>query len=225
MKPTKEYIEQKFRDFNQMCFEGRLPTVEIQMSRARSYLGQLGYRRKRTLFGRTTYSDFVIRISTQMDQTEAEVEDTLLHEMIHLYIAHNRLKDTSTHGRLFRQLMNELNQRFQRHITISHRRTREEQDRDTQQRLHLLCVSTWDNGQRGITIAAKSRLFQLWEVMPTFPSVKATEWYATTDPYFNRFPRALTPKIYRIAQKELDEHLSGARPLVRQGGRIFVKRT
>ena len=78
---------------------------------------------------------------------------------------------------------------------------------------------------RGITIAAKSRLFQLWEVMPTFPGVKATEWYATTDPYFNRFPRALTPKIYRIAQNELDEHLSGARPLVRQGGRIFVKRT
>ena len=151
---TVEFLNQKFAEMNGLCFGGELPMVSIRLSNARTYLGQLGYKRKRTLLGKQRYYDFVIRISTHLEQTDEEITDTLLHEMIHLYIASHQLKDTSTHGQLFRKMMTDLNKRFNRHITISHRRTKEEQNKDTQRRQHLLCVSTMASGERGITIVA-----------------------------------------------------------------------
>ena len=222
MMVTVEFLNQKFAEMNGLCFGGELPMVSIRLSKARTYLGQLGYKRKRTLLGKQRYYDFVIRISTHLEQTDEEITDTLLHEMIHLYIASHQLKDTSTHGQLFRKMMTDLNKRFNRHITISHRRTKEEQNKDTQRRQHLLCVSTMASGERGITIVAKSRLFQLWDLLPMIPEIKSSEWFVTYDPYFNRFPRALSPKVYRIAADDLDLHLKDAHPLVRKGSRIFV---
>ena len=221
MEVTLDFLRQKFAELNQLCFDGALPEVSICLSKARTYLGQLGFKRKRSLFGKTQYYDFVIRISTHLEQTEEEITDTLLHEMIHLYIASHQLKDTSTHGRLFRKMMNDLNQRFNRQITISHRRTKEEQNQDTQRRQHLLCVSTMASGERGITIVARSRLFLLWDLLPKIPEIKSVEWFVTYDPYFNRFPRALTPKVYRISADELVFHLKDARPLMRKGSKIF----
>jgi len=224
MKATKEYIEKRFAELNEQCFEGKLPSVPVQMSRARTYLGQLGYKRRRKLFRGWENYDFVLRISMRMDQPQSEVDDTLLHEMIHLYIASQQLKDTSTHGRLFRQMMAKINEQFGRHITISHRKTKEEMAQDTQRRAHLICISTFKTGERGITIAAKSRLFLLWDLMPKFPNVVKTEWLISYDPYFNRFPRALTPKIYRIKPEELDTHIKNASPLIKQASRIIVGR-
>ena len=222
---TLEFLNQKFDELNELCFGGALPKVSIRLSKARTYLGQLGFKRKRPLFGKTQYYDFVLRISTRLEQTEDEVIDTLLHEMIHLYIASHQLKDSSLHGKIFRQMMNDLNQRFGRHITISHRKTKDELNQDTQRRQHLVCVSTLASGERGITIAAKSRLFLLWDQIPTIPEIVSQTWYVSYDPYFNRFPRALTPKVYCISPSDLDLHLKAARPLVRQGRKIFIATT
>ena len=221
MRPTQEYIERRFSEFNKQFFGGQLPTVPVRLTSARTYLGQLGFKRKSTLLGGTRNYDFVLRISTRTDLPEQEVEDTLLHEMIHLYIASKHLKDTSPHGRLFRQLMADINSRYNRHITVSHHRTAAEQEQDTQRRLHLLCISTFDSGERGITIAAKSRVFELWDAMPMFPHVVETCWYATYDPFFNRYPRALVPKIYRISPDELTAHLKDVQPIIRKGSRIY----
>ena len=225
MRPTQEYIERRFSEFNAQYFGGQLPTVPVRLTSARTYLGQLGFKRRRTLLGGTKNYDFVLRISIRTDLPEQEVEDTLLHEMIHLYIASKQLKDTSAHGRLFRQLMADINRRYGRHIIISHRRTAAEQAQDTQRRLHLLCVSTFDTGERGITIAAKSRVFYLWNALSIFPHVTETRWYATYDPYFNRYPRALTPKIYRISADDLTGHLKNACPVQRQGMTLYFEKT
>ena len=225
MMLTLEFLNQKFDELNELCFGGALPKVSIRLSKARTYLGQLGFKRKRPLFGKTQYYDFVLRISTRLEQTEEEIIDTLLHEMIHLYIASHQLKDSSSHGKIFRQMMNDLNQRFGRHITISHRKTKDELNQDTQRRQHLVCVSTLASGERGITIAAKSRLLLLWDQIPRIPEIVSQTWYVSYDPYFNRFPRALTPKVYHISPSDLDLHLKAARPLVRQGRKIFIATT
>ena len=216
MRPTQEYIERRFLEFNEQCFGGQLPMVPVRITLARTYLGRLAFKRKRD----KSY-DFVLRISACLDLPEREVEDTLLHEMIHLYIESKQLKDNSSHGRLFRQLMADINRRYHRHITISHSRTAVEQDQDTQRRLHFLCISTFDSGEQGITVAAKSRVFQLWDAMPTFPHVVETCWYATYDPYFNRYPRTLTLKIYRISSDDLSVHLKDARPICRHGSTLY----
>ena len=221
MRPTRQYIEHRFSEFNSQIFGGQLPTVPVHLTSARTYLGQLGFKRKHTLLGGIKNYDFVLRISTRTDLPEQEIEDTLLHEMIHLYIANRQQKDTSAHGTLFRQLMADINCRYNRHITISHRRTDAEQEQDTQRRLHLLCVSTFDSGEQGITIAAKSRISFLWDAMPTFPHVMKTRWYATYDPYFNRYPRTLTPKIYRINPDDLAAHLKDARPIHQKNSTLY----
>ena len=58
---------------------------------------------------------------TGADLPEELVEDTILHEMIHYYIAFNHWSDTSTHGQLFRREMKRINEKGGRHISISYR--------------------------------------------------------------------------------------------------------
>ena len=53
------------------------------------------------MFGGTKYYDFKLRINKRIDLPEQEIEDIIIHEMIHYHIAYNGIKDTSTHGRVF----------------------------------------------------------------------------------------------------------------------------
>ena len=119
MRPTLPYLQQKFDYFNELCFGGQLPQVRLRLSRARTFMGQLRYKRDRKLWLRTTYTDLTISISTYLDLPESEVEDTLIHEMIHLHILLSGLRDTSTHGVLFRAKMREFNVKFGRHLRLS----------------------------------------------------------------------------------------------------------
>jgi predicted SprT family Zn-dependent metalloprotease len=231
MRPTISYIQQKFEEFNQLCFEGKLLPLPFKLSRARTYLGQIAYKRRRKFSllgfrsGGVEYYDFVFRISTLLDLPQEEVDDTILHEMIHYYILSNQLKDTSTHGKLFRSIMNDINTKFGRHITISHRRTKEEYEQDTCKRQHLICVMEMEGGKRGICIAAKTRLLSIWDTTKLVPAIRQAQWYLSHNFYFNRYPRCLSLKVYPITEDVLQQQLQDARPLIRQGSRIIVGRS
>lgn len=139
MIPTLPYIQQHFDDFNIRFFNGSLPPIPIKLSNARTFLGKVTYVKRRNfsltswLFssgassvGEWTYSNFKLRINTRYDLPEELIQDTILHEMIHYYIAVNHLRDTSTHGQLFRSEMKRINAEGNRHITISYRLTPEQ---------------------------------------------------------------------------------------------------
>ncbi|NPD80626.1 sprT domain-containing protein [Prevotella sp. PINT] len=119
MVATIPYIEGKFNEYNGLIFNGELPAIPIKLSKAKTSLGQLAFKRRRTWYGRTVYSDFRLRVSTHFDLPENELEDIIIHEMIHYYIFVNRLKDKSAHGPLFRQMMKDINTRYGRNISIS----------------------------------------------------------------------------------------------------------
>jgi hypothetical protein len=51
-------------------------------------------------------------------------------------------------------------------------------------------MSRLKTGKRCVTVATKSRLFELWDAMPNFPKMAELKWVVSTDPYFNRFPKA-----------------------------------
>lgn len=121
MKATVTYIEQKFEEFNRQIFGGKLPKIPVELSDAKTFLGQCVYKRRRKPFGKTELYDFRLRINTRIDLPEREVEDTIIHEMIHYYIGYNQLKDASAHGPLFLSIMNEINRKFGRHLTVSHK--------------------------------------------------------------------------------------------------------
>jgi hypothetical protein len=91
MKATIPYVEKKFEEFNQLMFDGKLPKLPIELSDAKTFLGLCVYKKRRTILGRTECYDFKLRISTRIDLVEAEVEDIIIHEMIHYYIGYNNL--------------------------------------------------------------------------------------------------------------------------------------
>lgn len=226
MKATLEYVERKFAEFNDLMFEGKLKSLPFRLSRARTFLGMVRYKRKRKLFGGWHYSDFQFVISCLYDMPENEVEDTIIHEMIHYWIFSNQMQDNKPHGRLFCGKMEEINRRFGRHLTVTHTKTEADLSNDREIRRHLICISKIkDSDVLGITIASKTKLFMLWDELPKVRQVAECAWYVSTDPFFNRFPRASSLKIYKISKEDLDAHCYDFKPLVRKGDVVIVGRT
>jgi predicted SprT family Zn-dependent metalloprotease len=224
MKATKDYIARKFEEYNQLCFGGKLAPIPIILSHARTFLGQIAYKRKKNADGTWRYYDFVFKISTLIDLPETEVEDTILHEMIHYYIFSNQIQETSPHGKIFTAIMTEINKRFDRHITISYKKTKTDYENDVEIRQHLVCVVRFNDNRTGICVAAKTRIFNLWDSLANLPNVAECKWYSSIDPFFNRYPRSLNAKLYRISAEDLKAHLQDALPLVRHGNTIRIQK-
>ena len=222
MTATLEYIERKFQEFNEQMFEGKLKPLPFKLSSARTFLGQVRFYQEKSPDGTMHYMNFQFVISTKVDLPEAEVEDTIIHEMIHYWILSNQMQDNAPHGDIFIRKMQEINMKYNRNLSVAHKATKEEADQDKEIRQHLICVVRFKTNQMGITIANKSRLFQLWDELPNFPKVAECNWYLSTDPYFNRYPRASSAKVYPIPRAELEEHIKDAQPLVRTGNNIRV---
>ena len=193
------------------------------MSTARRYLGAVQFKKKRGLFGKVRYYDFILRISMCFDLSEAEVEDTILHEMIHLYIYSNNIKDTSAHGVVFRKMLSELNECHGRHITISHRSSEAIKATDVRVKPHIVCITTLSSGERCVTVCARTRIFDIFRMLKLSPNIKEMQWFYSTNPYFDRFPNSLTAKLYRVSTQELDENIAHAVPLVCDGKKMTRK--
>ncbi len=224
MEVTLDYIQRKFDEFNALCFEGKLQPLPFRLSRARRFLGQVRCSKRRRWNGKWHYYDFEFVVSQRSAIADVDVDDVILHEMIHYYILSNQMQDTSAHGAIFRSVMQDINKRFNRHITVGHRATPQEQDRDTEVREHVICVTRLADGSVGVTAAAHTRIYQLWRQMQRIPGVASQTWYVSIDPYFNRLPRSLTPKAYHLPEAELERHIANARRIVMQGGKLVYAR-
>ncbi len=217
---TLPYLREKFRAFNAMCFNGCLPEPRLRVGKARTMLGNLRYKKEKGWLGTTRYTDLTLSVSTYYDLSQEDLDDTILHEMIHLYIICSHKRDDSAHGPLFRKIMNEINRRFGRHITVSHRG--ELQKSDTGKCQNIIAVSVFRDGTTCITRAALTKVFLLHREIPRFPEIESVAWYHSRNPYFDTFPRALTPKFYKVGKDILDRELSGALPLKIENGKVSV---
>ena len=211
------FVRKTFDHFNALCFEGVLPAVPIVLSKAGTFLGKMEYKSRCDFFGIvSSHYDFRLKISTSFDLQQEELEDVVIHEMIHYYIAYRNIRDSSAHGKTFRRIMETVNRTYGRHITVRHRGEPEQnlvRDGSARYRKHYLCVSTFPDGNKGITVCASTKIFELYRLLPKYYGITKMKWYGSIDPFFNRFPRANTPKIYRITEGELHEHLRDSVPL------------
>ncbi len=221
MTPDLTFVTETFRKFNLLIFSTGLPLPKICLTHARTFRGKLVYRRRISPLGSTT-SDFELRISADYDAPEEDWEDVVIHEMIHLYIAFNGIKDSSSHGPVFRKMMNDINLKHGRNITVSTRTTKEQQDSDKRVRGHFLCIVKFSDGRLAVAPVAKSRVFQLWNEFGKFPNAVALKWVGSTDPWFNRFPRVIKTKLYLTSATELLPHLKGGLLLGRDGNTVRV---
>ncbi len=228
MIPTVEFIEKKFGEFNALMFEGKLPGLPIVLSSGKTFLGACAYKKRKTLFGGTKYYDFKLRINKRIDLPEADIEDIIIHEMIHYHIAYRGIKDTSTHGRVFKMLMNDINKRFGRHITISRKMNAEEKEQlcGDKRRPHVMAVVEFKNGKTGVKQLPRvhqkiiAYCSALWKV----DEIASVQLYITDEPYFNRFPTSTALKVHFVERDELNKNLATARELVISCDKVVVRK-
>lgn len=191
------FIAQRYATFNELCFDGRLPRAQFRLSRARTYLGRMEYR----------HGSFLIRISTAFDLPEDTVEDVILHEMIHCHLHCTKVRFEGPHGPRFRAKMEEINEHFGRHITVRYKVPGEAAPCRKPRAMHTICVSTFPDGSRGITIMAEANVERLTRLIRRRFRLAEQKIFESADPFFNRYPLSHAPVIYKIKEVELEAHL------------------
>ena len=185
---TIDYLRQAFEHYNDLIFEGKLPLPKLKWSRTKTRLGQMACKRK-TSWGRTKYYDFTISVSNYYKLTKEEIDDVLIHEMIHYSIAYTGLKDTSAHGVIFRGMMDKINRTFNRHITISVR-TRNLQARSAQQpKDYLILALKMKDGKYFLSSVDPSAAGKLAISLARAREIAHYAWYQSQDEYFRSMPR------------------------------------
>lgn len=184
---TVDYLRQAFEHYNDLIFEGKLPLPKLKWSRAKTRLGQMACKRKMS-WGRTKYYDFTISVSNYYKLTTEEIDDVLIHEMIHYTIAYTGLKDTSPHGIVFRGMMDKINRTFDRHITIS-MRTRNLQPRIAQQTKNFLILAIeMKDGKYFLSSVNPSFARKLSLSLARMHEIAHYAWYQSQDEYFHNMP-------------------------------------
>lgn len=213
-------LQERFDYFNRVIFNGALPQIPITVSNAKRFMGQFSHPTRGKDLKRCRIS-----ISVRFDVTDTETEDTLIHEMIHFYIWYKDIKDSSTHGQVFLSMMDEINRKFCRKLSVSHRMTKSELDSDTHVKNHYIAMTQWSDGIWRITLCARTRIFELHRLFSGSSKVTKIKWYWSCDPWFNRFPISRTAKGYAISEADIKEHVGNATPCVCDGRTFQPART
>ncbi len=208
MRGDLKFLEKTFDKFNKIIFKEPLPKPMMHISSARSFMGQ--FKAERHGIGRQNVT-YHLTLSNRFDMPEEVLEDTVIHEMIHFQIFHAQLRDSSSHGPVFRQLMNEINRRFNRHITVSHRCTQEQIESDKKLAHSIVCLCTMTDGRRLFCKVSQSKVFEIHREFTNWDKVASQEWYWVFGSYFNRFRRILTPKLFQIDEEGISKIQEGTR--------------
>jgi len=108
---TTQEIENQFNKWNDIIFNGELPKPHFELMQTKSLLGQFCPRK---VMGENTYK---IRISTYYDAPFERYVNTIVHEMLHYYIKYKGIKDTSSHGRVWKQMAYDISKKHGLNIT------------------------------------------------------------------------------------------------------------
>lgn len=220
MRADIRFLTESFSRFNELCFGGLLPQVNLRMSSSLRMMGSL--RHPRVVTGSTRPSDFTLSVSDRLDHPREVVEDTIIHEMIHLYIIWMRIPDTSSHGPAFRNMMETINRRHGRHITVSHRSSADERASDRIVKPRIVLVCRFADGTRTVTVCSPRYLTVILEGLKRIPAVREWRLIATGSPQFARYPTSRTLKFYRMPDAEIDAELARANPIEIHDGKLRI---
>lgn len=207
-----ETLQEWFARFNRLCFHGSLPMPRLALSKSRTQLGSMTYRRSRRYVFFPEPS-FTIRVSAYYDSSEAELQDVLLHEMIHYYIALNKLRDTSPHGVLFRKMMKEINEKHRRNITVSTRcdgRTAAPAARSERERLVL--ALEMDDGQCFLSVVNPRYANALRLRLGLVRGLRQHHWLVSNDPFFADFPAVRSLRARRVSRDDFSRLVAAGSP-------------
>ena len=227
MLPSIPYLRQKFSEFNQQIFNGRLPEPAITLCAVSSFVGQFKSKVRKGEDGSREFYDYQLRFSTSFNLPEAVLEDTLIHEMIHYFIAYNGLYDRSAHGPLFKSLMQSINEAHGRSITISHRTTGSEmaEAKSAKKKWHVIAILHFKSGEKGVKVLPRviPRIIDYHKRVAVATNIRSVDLYLHNDPYFNRFPTSTGARCHSITPTEISLHLRGAHTLHVEGSKLIQR--
>lgn len=221
------YLKQKFDEFNRLMFGGLLPPLPIETTSVKTYLGVCVYKKRRTLSGKTERFDFRIRINTRGRTGGREMEDTLIHEMIHYHIAVNGIADSGPHGEVFRKMMDDINRNYGRHLTISHKSGARHAHMlaDPRPREHIVAVMERQDGRVGLKVLPRvmTTILRYHGCVSENKDIRSVRMFLTTSPFFNRFPCSGALRMHILDRDIIEENIRGGQELSCDGHSLSLK--
>jgi len=204
-------MEEWFRRFDHDYFGGKLPVPELGLTRAKTRLGQLAYKRA-TRWGRTKLYDFKLSMSTYYDMTDRQAKSVLLHEMIHYIIGFTGLKDTAPHGIVFRGMMDNLNRKYGWDIRVMtstkgwkvSERVEERQKAKRPQTYLMLAIEMQD-GKHYLSRVHPSFARRIESKLSLVRELRSHRWYTTQESYFEDYPQVRSLRGRRISKSDFEK--------------------
>ena len=204
-------MEEWFKRFDQEYFGGKLPLPELALTRAKTRLGQLAFKRA-SRWGRTKLYDFKLSMSTYYDMTEQQAKSVLLHEMIHYIIGYTGLKDTSPHGVVFRGMMDNLNRKYGWDIRVMtstmgwkvSERVAEKKKAKGPQTYLMLAIELKD-GKFYLSRVNPGFARRIEKQLPMVRELRSHRWYTTQESYFEDYPQVRSLRGRRITKNDFEK--------------------
>lgn len=212
-------MEEWFGRFNREYFGGKLPVPELGLTRAKTRLGQMAYKRA-TRWGRTKLYDFKISMSTYYDMTDRQAKSVLLHEMIHYIIGYTGLKDTAPHGIVFRGMMDKLNRSYgwdirvmtsTRGWKVSERVEKKKKEKGPQ--TYLMLAIEMRNGKHFLSRVNPGFARRIESQLVRLREVRQYKWYSTQESYFEDYPQVRSLRGRRISKTDFARLLNVLTPV------------
>ena len=211
MKVTIDWMEEWFKRFDQEYFGGKLPLPELSLTRAKTRLGQLAFKRA-SRWGRTKLYDFKLSMSTYYDMTEQQAKSVLLHEMIHYIIGYTGLKDTAPHGVVFRGMMDNLNRKYGWDIRVmtstkgwkvSERVVEKKKAKGPQ--TYLMLAIELKDGKFYLSRVNPGFARRIEKQLPMVRELRSHRWYTTQESYFEDYPQVRSLRGRRITKGDFEK--------------------
>ena len=204
-------MEEWFKRFDQEYFGGKLPLPELGLTRAKTRLGQLAFKRS-SRWGRTKLYDFKLSMSTYYDMTDKQAKSVLLHEMIHYIIGYTGLKDTAPHGVVFRGMMDNLNRKHGWDIRVMTSTKGwkvsekvEARKKAAGPQTYLILVVELKDGKHFLSRVSPRFARSLERQLLKAKEVSSYSWYTTQESYFEDFPQVRSLRGRRITKGDFEK--------------------
>lgn len=203
------WLRKNFRQFNLQYFDGVLPEPRFYIGHSRTRLGSLTYKRGFML------NAFTLSMSNYYDQTEYQFKNVLLHEMIHLSIAASGLKDTSSHGVVFRGMMARLNREgWNISVTTPMKGTPKAYTGSaTVIRQYLVLALEMKDGVHFLSSVNPKYARKLSTQLKRIPEIKHFAWYTTNDKWFEDMPRVQSLRARKVDAETYNKKIAAMKAL------------
>ena len=118
MIATVEYLTELFWECNKKYFDNSLPTPYIELFDSVNKIARFEYYKNKK-GSKKPIKNQIIKFTKNYDFDKNTIRDIMVHEMIHYYIAWNRIKDNKAHGKQFMKMAEEYNQKYGLSIKVT----------------------------------------------------------------------------------------------------------